>query len=148
MTSFWGKRLNDLSRTTYGPDRRPRGGVSVTSSVPLSEVFSLICSFPLLEDLRLRLATRDNTASDGWEAPLTSPKLTGTLQQSGEIRSTSRRLLGLPSGLHFSKIVVRCRAVDVDFAKDLVMKCSDTLESLCIEYISSGAFPSAAVVCQ
>ena len=68
-----------------------------------ADVFDLICSLPLLEDLTLHLLYHD---SDEWNTPSTSPKLTGTLY----LRTRSctckviRRLLDLPGGLHFSKV--------------------------------------------
>ena len=91
----------------------------------------------------MRLGTHDDIAADEWDAPLTSPKLTGTLQLGGEIRSILCRLLDLPSGLRFSKIIFGCRVEDAAFTRDLMVRCSDTLESLCIDRLSSGAFPSA-----
>ena len=118
------------------------------SSAPLSEIINLICSFPLLEDLLLLLSVNDDTAADGWEAPLTSPKLTGSLRLGGDIHSITRRLLGLPGGLHFSTIKMTPHVDDAELIVDLVLKCSDTLKSLYIGYSSSCAFSSATVVDQ
>ena len=106
--------------------------------LPLSEILSLICSFPLLENLALR-HPRPIGDTNGWDTPSTSPKLTGTLRlyDSGGPFIT-RGLLSLPNGLHFSKIVLR-RPVEVaEATMELVSKCSDTLESLSLEYLWSG----------
>jgi hypothetical protein len=117
------------------------------TSIELSEVFDLICSFPLLEDLSLRiLSTKSDT--DEWTAPSTSPKLTGSLHLSDRIRPASRVLLTLPGGLHFVKVTICCSINDANSAMGLVTRCSDTLESLFIYYYFSSAFPSTSVVDQ
>ena len=52
------------------------------TSTPLQEIFNLICSFPLLEDLGLTtIVPKGDT--DGWNIPSTSPKLTGYLKIKG-----------------------------------------------------------------
>ena len=118
--------------------------------IPSSEIFSLVCSFPLLEDLTLD-APEDISEVDEWIVPSTSPKLTGylDLKMYGGIRPAVRRLLELPSGLHFSKISVLCVREDVESMMDLVSKCSDTLKSLsiCCHHVGAGIL-SALVVCQ
>jgi hypothetical protein len=108
------------------------------------EVLDFICSFPLLEDLVLVLP---GYGSEGWNAPSTSPKLTGSLELRaiGEIRPTVRRLLGLPDGLHFTKVTIVCLDEDVRSIMDLVSRCSDTLESLSVCYYHSGVFTSASM---
>lgn len=110
------------------------------ASTPPSEVFGLVCSFPLLEDLTLVFLDNDSEV-DGWSVPLTSPKLTGSLdlRMLGGIRSAIRRLLDFPNGLHFTKISVSCLSQDVSSMMDLVSRCSDTLESLGISYYLTGA---------
>jgi len=109
------------------------------------EVFDLICSFPLLEDLGMVLLSTD--ATDGWTAPLTSPKLTGSLDlmmDAGGIGPAARRLLALPDGLHFTKIRVSCLSEeDAGATMDLVASCFDTLESLSICYFLESEFHSA-----
>ena len=62
-------------------------------STPLSEVFDLICSFPLLEDLVLRSHVGGDT--DGWNAPSTSPRFTGSLCLRSEsvIQSVVRQVV-------------------------------------------------------
>ena len=42
------------------------------------DVFDLVCSFPLLEDLALVMLDSE-AETDGWNAPSTSPKLAGSL---------------------------------------------------------------------
>ena len=118
------------------------------SSPPPSEVFNLICSFPSLEDLSL-FSFAQNEPEGGWAVPSTSPKLTGTLQFSAHwarIRPDVCRLLDLPGGLHFSCISISCLMEDIECTRDLVLRCSDTLESLSIGCHSPGGFPSASVI--
>ena len=58
------------------------------------------------------------------------------------ISSTAYRLLELPNGLHFTKIVLGCyREADFKSITDLVLECSDTLECLDINYLLSGLLP-------
>lgn len=111
------------------------------ASSPPSEVFGLVCSFPLLEDLALVSLGNDSEAG-GWSPPSTSPKFTGSLDLRilGGIRSTVRRLLELPGGLHFTRITVSCLNEDVESTMSLLSRCSDTLESLSICYYLPGAF--------
>ena len=46
--------------------------------IPYSKIFSFVCSFPLLKNLAL--VSYDHISRvDGWRAPLTSPKLAGSL---------------------------------------------------------------------
>ena len=117
-------------------------------SFPPQEVLKLICSFPLLENLSLSLSLRlrtDETVTNGWDAPSNSMRLTGSLYLGGQIRPVARMLLHLPNGLRFSKITMMCKAGDAGAASDLMSKCSDTLESLCIGYYI-GPFHSPSVV--
>jgi hypothetical protein len=104
------------------------------------EVLDLICSFPLLEDLAL---TSLQHGSDTWNTPSTSPKLTGSLDLSlfGGIRTAICRLVGLPGGLHFTKISIACLQEDVESTKELVSRCSGTLEYLSIYYYTPGMSP-------
>ena len=106
----------------------------------ISETLGFICSFPLLEDLSLRPIFESE--NDG-PAPPTSPKLTGSFRLYDQNRPIARRLLELPDGLHFSEIWVYSdsRAIDSRTITDLVLKCSDTLETLHLSYSLSGAFP-------
>ena len=153
ISSF--RHLRELTVNTFGWGG-PRGisfvqlrGLSPTlrslhlsgPGPPIPEILGLICSFPLLEDLSLYSEAFEG-ATNGWTTPSTSPKLTGSLRMKGENRSLVRELLNLPDGLHFSKIRVEWRAQDDDSRTimDLVSKCSDTLESLYLEYHSSSTF--------
>ena len=102
-------------------------------SVPPSETFSLICSFPLLEHLTICRWTAENVNGE-WVAPSTSPKFTRTLHLIEQIWPAAPLLLALPDGLHFTRIVLQCSVRDARFVMDLVSGCSDTLESLCVDY--------------
>ena len=117
------------------------------TSLPDSEVFGLICSFPLLEDLAL-VSLGYRGVNVGWGTPSTSPKLTGSLElrMIEGIRSTANRLLELPSGLHFKTIKVSwLSGEDAMSTIDLVSRCSDTLESLDIAHYLTGVLPSAPI---
>ena len=112
--------------------------------LPASEVFGLICSFPLLEDLAL-VSQGYGHMDEGWSAPSTSPRFTGSLElrMAEGMQSTTRRLLGPPNGLHFTSIVVSWLSErDIGSTMDLVSRCSDTLQSLSITDKSSGPSPS------
>ena len=106
------------------------------------EVFDLICSFPLLEDLALVLLTTGD--ADGWTAPSTSPKLTRSLElimNTGGICSVVRWLLDFPDGLRFMEITVSCIGKeDARSTTDLVLRCFDTLEALAICGTPAGGF--------
>ena len=104
------------------------------------EVFDLVCSFPLLENLTL-VALFPTSDEDGWNAPMTPPKLTGTLdlKMFGKARPVAHKLLDLPGGLHFSEINATFFDDDAKSVTDLVSGCSETLESLTVTYQS--AFP-------
>ena len=103
-----------------------------------SEVFGLICSFPLLEDLDLSSFGFDRR-DQKWSTPSTSPRLTGSLElwvHTG-IQSIARGLLDLPNGLHFAKVTVHCYSDNcVKPTMGLVSGCSDTLESLDVTNLS------------
>ena len=109
--------------------------------LPRSQVFGLIQSLPLLEDLTL---TGYNT-QEGAPSPVintsTSPALTGTLDLDllKGTESVTRRLLGLPNGLHFRRLIFshRCKN-DSLWMEELVAACSDTLECLDVAYRFSG----------
>ena len=115
------------------------------TSISLSEVFNLVCSFPLLEDLSLYTYGPTSDISD-WDPPSTSPKLTGSLQIDGGIPSVARRLCDLPSGLHFSKMKLWCDKEDGTLTMDLVSRCSATLESFSIYCHIESTFTPASVV--
>ena len=112
------------------------------TSLPDSEIFGLVCSLPLLEDLALVSRNR-RRANGGWNIPPTSPRLTGSLElrMIEGIGSTTRRLLDLPNGLHFTKIAVPWfSGGDILSTMYLVSRCSGTLESLDITNHLSSVF--------
>ena len=81
-----------------------------------------------------------------WNTPPISPKLTGSLDLRAiwGIRPAIHRLLDLPGGLRFARVMVMCRTKDAELTTDLVSRCSDTLESLEVSYYAPGAFPLAS----
>jgi hypothetical protein len=112
-----------------------------TPSLRFSHVFNLVLSFPLLEDLDVTIGMPENEDGAGSEevemptaAQLSSPpRFTGTLELclGGKIGPVARRLLSLPSGIHFRKIaLVWLHEDDLSTITAFVEKCSHTLESL------------------
>ena len=116
------------------------------SCISSSEIFGLVCSFPLLEDLSLVLPS--SIEDDRGNIPSTSPRLTGCLDLdiTDKIRPVVHRLLELPRGLHFSKVSMTYVDDDVELMMDLVSKCSDTLEYLGIYYYTGAFFCLSASV--
>ena len=109
-----------------------------------SELVGFIYSLPLLKDLDLRpVIVKDTAVTHEWNTPSTLPELTGTLHLVGKVQPIARELLGLPRCLRFSKIVLECYVEDAYSARELVLKCCDTLESFFVGYTSMGTFPSA-----
>ena len=98
---------------------------------PPSEVFGFVCSFPLLEDLALS-TLGDEDVADGRTVPSTSPRFTGSLELGGMFEGIGpavRRLLDLPNGPRFKKIVLGCiDETDFKSTTDLASGCSGTLE--------------------
>ena len=90
-------------------------GLSYPTIAP-SEVSGLVCSFPLLDDLHLR--SYWPTGGVGrWDAPL------------------------IPGGLCISRLTLTCHtAGDLESVINLVSRCSETLEFLCICCIRSRTF--------
>ena len=123
-----------------------------------TDVFDLICSFPLLEDLVLFNLHSASEADlhpgyeAGWNPPSTSsPKLTGSLdlRTTSELYSIVHGLCAFPNGLHFTKITVGFGIGNIDPILDLVSMCSDTLESLTVScFIMLGMFPPTSVTGQ
>jgi hypothetical protein len=110
---------------------------------PLRQIFNLILSFPLLEDLAV--AARHETLTDNGddsgedEMPTTAqtstlPMFTGTLELhlKGGMELFSRRLLSLPGGIRFRKLILIYRQEE-DLSL-LVEGCSHTLKSLDITW--------------
>ena len=89
------------------------------------EVFNLICSLPLLDDLRAR--DRDEVVP----RPSKLPSLAGMLCIFRSPEYVARRLLGLPISLRFRKFISKgCPEEDLEWVAALVERCSDTLESV------------------
>jgi hypothetical protein len=116
-----------------------------TPSLRFCHVFNLALSFPLLEDLDVTIGMPENENGGGPEevkmptaAELSSPpRFTGTLELclGGTIGPVSRRLLSLPSGIHFRKItLVWLHEGDLSTITALVEKCSHSLESLDVDW--------------
>ena len=142
---FW-----NMSRTSLVPFHALSPAVrSLRLTSCPAEIFDLVCSFPLLEDLVLD-SLHPESYPDEWNAPLTSPKFTGTLsiRTRGWDHSVIRRLLGLPGGLHFSEINAVFFHSEAELVQNLVLACSDTLEFLTAHYFPSCAFPPAPVTNQ
>ena len=116
---------------------------------PLSQVFKLICSLPLLEDLDLIgcdgwAVSDDNLRTPSAVVPLASPAFTGTLQLHLGMTSTAHRLLDLPNGLHFRKLNLSWHnAEELRWAVRLVVACSGTLECLDVTHDPDGAYPAS-----
>jgi hypothetical protein len=111
------------------------------SIFPVSEVLDLIRSFSLLEDLSLSFS------SDRYTPP-TSPTPPGSVElRLGRTQQyTIPHLLDLPNGLRFNKIAVQWTTVEhVALATDLVLRYSETLQSLEITGHQLGAFSLATI---
>ena len=109
------------------------------------EILDLICSFPLLEDLKV-VYFGGECNTDQWNTQ-TSPKFTGSLDLLGKVGSIVRGLLDLPSGLRFTKIKAWCPDYLAESVMGLVSRCSDTLEYLSINFdLLSRAFCPCSVV--
>ena len=110
------------------------------------QVLDFICSFPLLEDLTLLFSLYDDfNDDDEWDVPPTAPKFTGSLYVDGSNRYIARKLLHLPSGLHFSKVTVLSDFGFIDVANELVSGCSGTLEFLVLELYQSASSTTSVV---
>ena len=115
-------------------------------STAISEVLGLICSFPLLEDLRLCFVTTTSD-TDGVDTLPTPPRLIGTLSivAIDQTDALTRGLLSLPGGLHFTRLTVACLTQGSKSVNDLVSRCSDTLKSITITYNPIGGFTPVSV---
>jgi len=115
--------------------------------VPSPQVFDLILSFPLLEDLTVRACVRPANYGDGSDGLLTavqpssSPAFSGTLKLSmvGGIRPIAHRLLSLPGSINFRGLTLKWdEEEDILLTVALVKRCSHTLESVDITCKSYG----------
>ena len=110
--------------------------------LPCPPIFHLIQSLPLLENLTL-----NGRNAVEWGLPptinlSTPPALTRTLRLTviEGIEAIARRLLNLPDGLHFRKLVLSWyHKEDPRWTEELVAACSDTLEGLDVAFRLSGA---------
>ena len=107
----------------------------VSRNLSPSQVFSLSCSMPLLEDLGI-VSHGMSSSYDGGTVfrPSTSPVLTGILglYVPEGMEYTARQLLNMPNGLRFWKFnCTLCLEEDLQWIIALVTTCSDTLK--CIE---------------
>jgi hypothetical protein len=100
--------------------------------LPFPQVFNLIFSFPLLEDLAVT-SSYDGSDRPPTARPLRSPMLTGSLDLylRGGMDHFVRRLLSLPGGIHFRKLTLTwLRGEDLPLTTGLAEECSRTLETL------------------
>jgi hypothetical protein len=104
-----------------------------------SQIFDLIRSFPLLEDLSMTVLDYGTINSDyRFEQstvilPSSSPTLTGSLELIAQVGMDPfvSPLLSLPNGLHFRNLDLNWhRVADVSSTTELVEGCCSTLESL------------------
>ena len=117
-----------------------------SSSLSYPELFTLVRSSPLLEDLTLAghgALLKNGDDPDGSQAvvPSVPPALTGTLNLviHGGMEYTTRQLLDLPNGLHFRKLMFSWfEEEDLEWIMKLVNECSDSLEHLNVDRF--GAF--------
>ena len=145
--------LEDDSKTTYAPFHKisPTVTTLTVASVFLSppEVFNLIHSFPLLEDLTLMgnyITNYESGGSETVDPPATSPPLTGSLCLTlpGCMTGIVRRLLDPPNSIRFRKVDVCCTGKkDICSTVELIAGCSETLEHLHFMYHLKGALHSA-----
>ena len=117
-------------------------------ALPCPQLFDLVRSSPLLEDLTLAGLDESSRNDDNSHVPQivipsTSPPFTGSLDLNivGGVRNTARQLLDLPNGLHFRKLAIwwHCKE-DLPWIMQLVVRCSDTLECLDVKCCLSSTF--------
>jgi hypothetical protein len=105
------------------------------------EIFKLLFSFPLLEDLQVHHGLDPDDDEEGQIAvqiPATSPLFTGALDVS-RAKLHPRfidQLFKVPNGVQFQKLTVFCDEVESDVASTqvLVEGCSTTLKDLHIRF--------------
>jgi hypothetical protein len=114
----------------------------VVPALPSSWIIDLSLSFPLLEDLAVHVVTYYGMLTDDSGSsntlltavqPSSPPIFTGSLKLhvQGGIELVTRRLLSLPGGIHFRKLVLTWfYEADPLMTMALVERCSHTLESL------------------
>ena len=111
------------------------------AALPSSRTFDLILSFPLLDDLTViawDVSIDNEHGSDALPTvgkPSNPPTFAGSLDVflAGGIEPIARRLLSLPSGIHFRELKLTWNfEQDLPLTKNLVEGCSHTLESLTV----------------
>ena len=112
-------------------------------AVPSSQVFNLIYSFPLLDNLSLTSYdswTGDNNAFDGPTTAVQSsisPSFTGTLKFNVSVHEgfVASRLLSLPGSLHFRRLYFRLNRGEAGVSPitTLLEGCRFTLEFLKVD---------------
>ena len=123
----------------------------IVPALPLSQIFNLILSFPLLEDLDVILFEDSSDNGNGSEEdemptatqPPSPSMFTGSLDLclSEEMELFARRLLSLPGGIHFRNLTLTwLHEEDYLLTTALVEGCSHTLESLEIDWNLVGMF--------
>jgi len=109
--------------------------------LPSSRTFDLILSFPLLDDLAIIAFDASIDNGDGPDPlptvtqPSSPPTLAGSLDifLKGGMGPITRRLLSLPSGIHFRELKLTWNHErDLSLTTPLVEGCFHTLESLYI----------------
>ena len=112
-------------------------------TIPSSQVFDLIYSFPHLDDLAVtgfNERIESNDAHDGQATVVQSlapPSLTGSLELDVWVQADFMisRLLSVPGGLHFRRLRLRLSVQrDASPIAALVEGCRFTLESLEVDY--------------
>ena len=112
-------------------------------TIPSSQVFNLIYSFPHLDDLAVtgfNECHESNDAHDGQATVVQSlapPSLTGSLELDVWVQADFMisRLLSVPGGLHFRRLRLRLSVQrDASPIAALVEGCRFTLESLEVDY--------------
>ena len=106
--------------------------------LPSSQVFDLMLSFPLLEDLNVITRDRSTNNDSGSCGPSTviqpwKQPMSGSLELSqwGGIGFIASRLLSLPGGIRFRKLTLKwSKPEDILLTMALVGECSHTLEHL------------------
>ena len=115
-------------------------------TLPCSQFFKLVYSFPLLEDLSVIcqfLDDDDDPRALRAVLPSSSPPFTGSLKltlPSGS-ESMARQLLDLSGGLCFRTLDLLWNTEeDTQWVRGLVSACSNTVESLIVTRLLSGMF--------
>ena len=106
--------------------------------LPLEQVFDLICSFPLLEDLHV-FGAGCVRGEGAVSKTLCLPPLIGTLLLQTTEAGFARKLLELPGLLRFREIVLKPNTgSEFGGVNDLVGRCSDTLECIDLAWCIHG----------